>query len=90
MNEADVLDFVELLNQPAPVRFVTGARAPGLIVRAALISGVVFVWNTLRCFLGVAPASAPEGGKGRKPKADRTGEPDTRGLLAGVDEHAGP
>ena len=57
MSEADVLDFVELLEQPASVRFVTEAEAPGLLVRTALVSGVVFVWNTLRCFLGMAPPS---------------------------------
>lgn len=57
MSEADVLDFVELLEQPASVRFVTEAKAPGLLVRTALVSGVVFVWNTIRCFLGMAPPS---------------------------------
>jgi hypothetical protein len=57
MNETDVLDFVKLLEQPASVRFVTEADAPGLLVRTALVSGVVFVWNTIRCFLGMAPPS---------------------------------
>jgi hypothetical protein len=62
MSEADVLEFVELLNQPASVRFVTEADAPGRLVRTALMSGVVFVWHTVRCFLGMAPSSAPEAG----------------------------
>jgi hypothetical protein len=66
MSEADVLDFVELLKQPAPVRFVTEAEAPGVLVRTALFSGIVFAWNTIRCFLGLvpsgnaAPSTAPE------------------------------
>ncbi|MCP3986552.1 MAG: hypothetical protein GY723_19385 [bacterium] len=56
MSEADVLDFVELLKQPAPARFVTEADAPGALVRTALVSGIVFAWNTVRCFLGLVPS----------------------------------
>ncbi len=63
LNEADVLDFVVLLNQPTSVRFVTEAEAPGRLVRIALVSGIVFVWNTVRCFLGMAPPSGPDAGK---------------------------
>lgn len=74
MDEADVLDFVELLKQPAPVRFVTEAQAPGRLVWTALISGVMFAWNTVRCFLGVAPRSPAESAEAAKPGAEPKAE----------------
>lgn len=55
MSEEDVLDFVELLKQPAPVRFVVEGERRGALIRTALLSGVVFAWNTARCFLGLVP-----------------------------------
>jgi hypothetical protein len=55
MREGDVLDFIDLLKQPAPVRFLIEGEKPGAVVRTAFLSGVVFGWNTLRCFLGSAP-----------------------------------
>ena len=58
MREDDVLDFVDLLKQPAPVRFLIEGEKPGVLVRTALLSGVVFAWNTARCFLGIASGSA--------------------------------
>ncbi len=58
MSEEDVLDFVELLKQPAPVRFVIEGEQRGALIRTALVSGVVFAWNTVRCFLGLAPRAA--------------------------------
>jgi len=51
MAEDDVLDFVELLEQPAPVDFLIEGENPGAVVRTALASGVAFAWNTARCFL---------------------------------------
>ena len=57
MKEKDVLDFVELLKQPAPVRFAVEAKSTATLVSTALKSGVVFTWNTTRCFLGLAPPS---------------------------------
>ncbi len=57
LNEDDVLDFVELLKQPAPVRFVVEAESTGRLVLTALKSGILFAGNTARCFLGLAPAS---------------------------------
>ena len=59
MKEDDVLDFVELLKQPAPVRYVVEEDSIGRLIRTALLSGLVFAWNTIRCFLRMAPASAP-------------------------------
>ena len=59
MSEDDVLDFVELLKQPASVRFVVEGDSRSRLVGTALRSGLVFGWNTLRCFLGMAPPSAP-------------------------------
>jgi hypothetical protein len=55
MDENDVLDFVELLKQPAPVDFLVEGKAPGAVVRTAIASGFVFAWNTTRCFLGMVP-----------------------------------
>ena len=60
MNEDDVLDFIELLKQPAPVQFVTDAESIGVMVRTALASGILFAWNTICCFLGIAPASTSQ------------------------------
>lgn len=57
MGEEDVLDFVELLKQPAPVRFLIEGDNPGAVVRTALSSGVVFAWNTARCFMGMVPST---------------------------------
>ena len=81
MNEEDVLDFVELLKQPAPIRFLVEGERPGTLVRTALLSGVKFAWNTSRCFLGRGPrGSAPAPTNrvvaARKPakKADATKE----------------
>ncbi len=61
LNEDDVLDFVELLKQPAPVKFVVEAESTGRLVRTALMSGLLFTWNTLRCFLGLAPGTQKAG-----------------------------
>ncbi len=55
LDEDDVLDFVELLKQPAPVDFLVEGKAPGAVVRTALTSGLLFAWNTTCCFLGMAP-----------------------------------
>jgi hypothetical protein len=55
MAEDDVLDFVDLLKQPAPVRFLIEGDDPGAVVRTAFRSGIAFGWNTVRCFLGIAP-----------------------------------
>jgi hypothetical protein len=63
MREDDVLDFVDLLKQPAPVRFLIEGEKPVTVLRTALTSGLVFAWNTIRCFLGLAPrsdASSPD------------------------------
>ncbi len=68
MVEDDVLDFVELLKKPAPVRFVVEAESTGLLVRTALVSGVLFAWNTICCFLGMAPTSAPRQAVAAGPK----------------------
>lgn len=57
MAEEDVLDFIELLKQPASIRFLIEGQKPAAVVRAALLSGVVFAWNSLRCFLGLLPAT---------------------------------
>jgi hypothetical protein len=58
MNEEDVLDFVELLKQPAPVRYVVEGEQRGKVVRPALMRGFLFTWNTILCFLGAAPGAA--------------------------------
>lgn len=55
MGADDVLDFVQLLKQPTPVAFLVEGKAPGAVVRTAIASGLVFAWNTTRCFLGMAP-----------------------------------
>ena len=59
LSEDDVLDFVDLLKQPAAVRFVVEGDSAGLVVRTALVSGIRFALNTIRCFLGMAPPDAP-------------------------------
>jgi hypothetical protein len=56
MSEDDVLDFVDLLKQPAPVRYLIEGETPGAVVRTALRSGIAFAWNTARCFLGRPPS----------------------------------
>ena len=60
LDEDDVLDFVELLKKPAPVRFTVEGKSTGLLVRTALMSGVLFAWNTICCFLGIASPSTPQ------------------------------
>jgi hypothetical protein len=69
MNEEDVLDFVDLLKQPAPVRFVVEADSTGLLLRTALMSGVLFAWNTARCFLGMLAAPPAQATAAVRPKA---------------------
>ncbi len=60
MGEDDVLDMVELLKQPAPVQFVVEAQSTSTLVKTALVSGVMFTWNTIRCFLGLAGDTASQ------------------------------
>ncbi|MDP6980121.1 MAG: hypothetical protein QF570_16210 [Myxococcota bacterium] len=60
MGEHDVLDMVELLKQPAPVQFVVEAQSTSTLVKTALLSGVLFAWNTIRCFLGLAGNTKPQ------------------------------
>jgi hypothetical protein len=69
MKENDVLDFVDLLKQPAPVRFVVDAESTGRLVRTALTSGIIFAWNTARCFLGMLPAPPAQATAAVRPKA---------------------
>jgi hypothetical protein len=38
------------------VSFAVESGSTGLLVRTALVSGLVFAWNTIRSFLGMAPA----------------------------------
>ncbi len=89
MNEEDVLDFIELLKQPASVRFAVEGASTGRLVGTALKSGIVFGWNTVRCFLGMSPPSpaptveipqpkpvvkrASDDAAGNAPRTDRSG-----------------
>ena len=56
MKEEDVLDFLDLLKKPAPIRYVVEGEKTGSLVATALVSGVVFGWNTARCFMGMGPS----------------------------------
>ena len=60
LQEDDVLDFVHLLKQPAPVRFLTGGSKRAVILRTALSGAILFAWYSLRRFLGAGP-SLPTG-----------------------------
>ena len=51
LGEDDVLEFLELLKQPTPTKFLVGARTSGRLVRTALISGFIFLLDTLGLFL---------------------------------------
>jgi len=77
MGEDDVLEFVELLTQPAPVRYLVEGEKPGALVRTAILSGIVFAWNTTRCFLGLEPgaegASADTAGSANAGNEQRSG-----------------
>ena len=60
LQEDDVLEFVQLLKQPAPVRFLTNGSRRKAILRTALSGAMLFAWYSLRRFLGGGPALSTE------------------------------
>jgi hypothetical protein len=52
LNEKDVVDFIALLRQPAPTRFLVATPKRWAILKAALAGLTFFLWRTLYRFLG--------------------------------------
>ena len=64
LSERDVVDFLEFLKQPAPVRFLVSAEKRRKILTTMVTSAAVFAWRTLARFVVRAPdpaAVAPPG-----------------------------
>ncbi len=63
LNEKDVVDFIALLRQPAPTRFLVATPKRWAILEAALAGLALFLWRTLYRFFG-GSARAGEGAAG--------------------------
>jgi hypothetical protein len=55
LGERDVVDFIDLLKNPTPVRFLVSTPKRWSILAAALAGIGCFVWRTLVLFLGGKP-----------------------------------
>jgi len=58
LSERDVVEFLEFLKQPAPVRLLASAGKRRAILTTAVASAAVFAWRTLGRFIRRAPAAA--------------------------------
>jgi hypothetical protein len=52
LNENDVVDFISLLRQPAPTRFLVATPKRWAILKTALAGLMFFLWRTLYRFFG--------------------------------------
>ena len=62
LEEKDVVDFIELLQKPAPVRFLVAAPKRWAILQAALAGALSFMWRTLYRLFGGAAGTSDAGG----------------------------
>ena len=60
LGERDVVDFLDLLKQPAAVRFVVTSRQRGVLLRSALAAAVVFAAALAKRFVAGPRASRLE------------------------------
>jgi uncharacterized protein (DUF1778 family) len=58
LSERDVVEFLEFLKQPAPVRFLVSAGKRRKILTTMVASAAAFAWRTLARFVVRAPAPA--------------------------------
>jgi hypothetical protein len=63
LSENDVVDFIGLLKQPAPLRFLTATPKRGSILAAALVGLAVCLRRTAYRFLGGKAGAAPAAGE---------------------------
>jgi hypothetical protein len=66
MRESDVLDFLELLEQPAAVRFMSTGERRWALLRTALGAAVAFAWNFGCRLIGRSAASRGAGPEGNR------------------------
>jgi hypothetical protein len=68
LNEEDVVDFISLLRQPAPTRFLVATPKRWAILETALAGLAFFLWRTLYRFFGgravASSAGTDEGAAG--------------------------
>ena len=62
LQEKDVVDFIGLLQKPAPVRFLVAAPKRWAILKAALVGALSFLWRTLYRLFGGAGGANDAGG----------------------------
>jgi hypothetical protein len=79
LGEEDVLDFLELLKQPQPTRFVVMTEKRWAILGTALASAAVFAFRTVLCFLGGGRRGAGTPDAPRPPAGAASGESDGDG-----------
>ncbi len=74
LHEKDVVDFLGLLQKPAPVRFLVATPKRWAVLKAALAGALFFLWRTLyRLFGGAGGAALGDGA----PRAASAGEGST-------------
>jgi hypothetical protein len=61
LQEKDVVDFIGLLQKPAPVRFLVAAPKRWAILEAALAGALSFLWRTLYRLFGGAGGAGHAG-----------------------------
>jgi hypothetical protein len=84
LQEKDVVDFIGLLQKPAPVRFLVAAPRRWEILKAALAGALSFLWRTLyRLFGGAGGANEAGGAGGANEAGGAGGANDAGGAAAG-------
>ena len=74
LHEKDVVDFLALLQKPAPVRFLVAAPKRWAILQAALAGALAFLWRTLYRLFGGAGGASEAGGAAAGTGAAGAGE----------------
>jgi hypothetical protein len=62
LHEKDVVEFLGLLQKPAPVRFLVATPKRWAILKAALAGALLFLWRTLYRLFGGAGGANGAGG----------------------------
>jgi len=76
LHEKDVVDFLALLQKPAPVRFLVATPKRWAILKAALAGALSFLWRTLyRLFGGAGGANGAGGAAGAGAGENSANEP---------------
>jgi len=86
LQEKDVVDFIELLQKPAPVRFLVAAPKRWTILKAALAGALSFLWRTLYRLFGGAGGASSAGGAGAASSAGGAAGGDAAAIAAGAGE----